>query len=367
MKTLIVGAGIAGLATARALELKGFEVDIVERHTASPTAGQGLFLPGNATRALAILGILEEVLKIAFPIDAQRILTSRGVVVNEVATQTVWGDCGPCLALPRAKLIDALRKSLRTTRISYGMSVKATRLRNGVREVQFNDDSIGDYDLVIGADGIRSVLREESLGGAVPRPLGMCCWRLAVENPNQVDAWTAMLGKKRTLLAIPMSSSELYIYADCPTAEFGDGSIRVLKEHFSSFGNPLGTIIANLDEKTVAHTATLEEIPPCRFIGDRIVLVGDAAHACSPSMAQGAGMALEDAIVLANCLARNGQTDRPLEEFYMRRIERVDWVRQQCHARDKLRSASDLVRNLVLRHFGTSLYSRSYRPLTKNL
>ncbi len=367
MRVLIVGAGIAGLATAKALELNGMEPEIVERHDTSPTSGQGIFLLGNATRALAALGLLEQISQSAFKITAQRILSSRGIVLNDVSTQSVWKDCGPCLALPRQTLIDVIKSSLATTTVRYGTTVKTTTPRPNGREVVFSDGRVSSYDLVVGADGIRSPLRAATFPEPALRSLDMACWRFVVDNRGEVDAWTAMLGKKRTLLGIPLSGSKLYIYADCSLRDFADGSLTVLKGLFANFDAPLGSIIADLDESTALHRSNLEEVLARRYVAERLVLIGDAAHACSPNMAQGAGMAIEDALVLANLLDASGPSEPSLNEFHERRMTRVAWVQQQCRARDKLRGSSDLVRNLVLRHFGTALYKRSYRPLTHPL
>ncbi|MEK1889808.1 MAG: FAD-dependent monooxygenase [Phyllobacterium sp.] len=363
MRILIVGAGIAGLAAAKALELNGLRADVVERSAAPPTSGQGIFLLGNASRALADLGVLKQVERHAFAIRAQRILSSSGEVLNAVATEPFWESCGPCLALPRRTLLDVLLASLRETEVSYGKSVMSVEVRGNVRTVQFEDGRISEYDLVIGADGIRSLLREGSFIATSPRSLGLCCWRMVVGNLDKLDSWTAMLGKKRTALAIPLSASDLYVYADCSASEFGDGSVAVLKKLFADFGDPLGPIIASLTDQVVIHRAKLEEVPADRFIADRLVLVGDAAHASSPSMAQGAAVAVEDAIALAGSLATVSPIDGALDAYYRRRKARVEWVQHQCHARDRLRGAPDIVRNFLLRHVGTALYKRSYAPL----
>jgi len=365
MRILIVGSGIAGLAVAKALELKGFTPDVVDRFNTPPTSGQGIFLLGNATRALGELGLLDEVHRSSFPIAAQRILSATGKLLNDVATDSFWGACGPCLALPRRVLLDVLLSSLKRTRVSFGRAVIGTEGHATVRTVDFEDGSRSEYDLVIGADGVRSLLRSSAFADAHPRSLGLSCWRMVVRNPGHLGAWTAMLGKRRTALAIPLNASDLYVYADCSTEEFADGSIPTLKTLFADFGDPLGSMISSLPANVVIHRARLEEIPAGRYIADRLVIVGDGSHASSPSMAQGAGMAIEDAIALADSLAGASSIDLALDRYYKRRKARVEWVQKQCHARDKLRMAPNAVRNLLLRHVGNALYRRSYEPLTE--
>ncbi|WP_409995906.1 FAD-dependent monooxygenase [Rhizobium leguminosarum] len=95
--------------------------------------------------------------------------------------------------------------------------------------------------------------------------------------------------------------------------------------------------------------------------------MGDAAHASSPSMAQGAGMALEDALILAGTIASSNDITSALEAFHRQRLDRVSWVQKQCHARDKLRNSPNIIRNAVIRHFGTRLYHRAYIPLAKDI
>jgi 2-polyprenyl-6-methoxyphenol hydroxylase-like FAD-dependent oxidoreductase len=367
MKILIVGAGIAGLAMAKALEIRGLSAEIAERRHSFSTAGHGIFLLGNATRALADLNLLESVDARAYPITAQRILSCRGEILNDVDTRSVWGGCGPCLALPRQALLSVLQQSLARTTIRYDTTVTLTMNRVDKREVFFFDGRVDDYDLVIGADGVRSCLRAASFTQSAPRTLGTACWRMMVDNNGQIDAWTAMLGSKRTLLAIPVSPSQLYLYADCPVSEFGDGSVQVLKKLFSAFEEPLGALITGLDPQTPIHRAGVEEVFAKPYVATRLALIGDAAHASSPSMAQGAGMALEDAVVLADCLAGAISVDDALSRFYHLRKQRVQWVQKQCHARDKLRASPDVLRNLILRKFGTGLYKRSYTPLLSSL
>src|SRR5215475_9258475 len=101
MRILIVGAGIAGLALAKALAQRGLTADLIERHAGQPSAGAGLYLPGNAGRALSELGVLSKVSAIAVPIHAQRFLDARGRQLSVTQTEEVWAECGPCLALPR--------------------------------------------------------------------------------------------------------------------------------------------------------------------------------------------------------------------------------------------------------------------------
>lgn len=367
MKILIVGAGIAGLAAARALQLRGYRPEIVERHAEPPTAGQSIFLLGNAMRALGDLGLKEQIQELSFPVASQTILSSRGALLNHVVTDRVWGSCGPCVALLRKPLVDALRNSLVQTQIEFGTTVLHTIHRGDRRDVYFSDGRVAEYDLIIGADGIRSSMRAANFSATAPRSLGLSAWRLLTDNRYAIESWTAMLGSGRTLLAIPLSKSELYLYADCATKDFGNGSIPTLKMLFRDFAAPLGAVVADLDDEVQAHRSDIEEVASREYLANRLVLIGDAAHAASPSMAQGAGMAIEDAVVLAECISRAQPMHRALSEFRELRKHRVEWVQKQSRARDKLRTAPDIVRNTILRTIGSKLYRRSYGSLLEPL
>ncbi|RVK33822.1 FAD-dependent monooxygenase [Sinorhizobium meliloti] len=367
MRVLIAGAGIAGLSAARALEAKGIECEVVERREQPPTEGAGIFLLGNAARALGDLGLLDQVRSVAYPIATQRILSSSGSVLNDVRTAEVWKDCGPCLALSRRSFAAILQSSLKPGTVSYGLEAVSTASRGEKRMVRFSDGREREYDLVVGAAGVNSPLRSAVFGPNAARQIDISCWRLVAPNNGEIDGWTAMLGNGRTLLGIPISERGTYVYADCRSSEFGDGSIDVLKGLFSGFAGPLGPIVTALESDAAVHRAVLQEVPAKRWIADRHVLIGDAAHACSPSMGQGAGMALEDALVLAELVAQGGPVDGILERFHQARIGRVEWVQKKSRARDKLRSGSSTIRNAVLRMFGDGLYRRTYEPLTRPL
>ncbi len=347
--------------------MRGYHPEIVERQTASPTAGQSIFLLGNAMRALENLGLQDQVSKVSFPIQTQTIFSSRGKLLNHVQTPSVWDTCGPCVAVTRPSLMELMRNSLISTRIDFGTTVMRTVLRRDKREVYFSDGRVSDFDLVIGADGVRSSIRAASFTLAAPRSVGLSAWRLLTDNRYQITGWTAMLGSGRTLLAIPLPNAKLYIYADCPTREFGSGSIEQLKRLFAGFAPPLGHIVADISDGADAHRAEIEEVPYRDHAAERLVLIGDAAHASSPSMAQGAAMAMEDAIVLAACLSRKQTVERAISQFGELRKRRVDWVQKQSNARDKLRGAPDVVRNMLLRTLGTKLYHRSYDMLVEPL
>ncbi|MBY5533666.1 hypothetical protein HFO58_10895 [Rhizobium leguminosarum] len=258
---LIAGAGIAGLAMAKALELKGQACEIVERASHLPTAGAGIFLLGNATRVLERLNLLEEVEAAAHPILKQRIFNDAGSLLNEVATESVWRGCGPCFALSRQNFVRILASSLMSTEIQHEKSILDVEPSGGFQRVTFSDGSCSHYTAVIGADGIRSSLRTSLFDPKPPYPLGITCWRFVTENNTGLDSWTAMVGRRRTLLAIPISKAHIYVYADCPSVDVQRPSLSFLKKHFVDFAAPLGQIVSKLDTPREVHSSVLEEIP----------------------------------------------------------------------------------------------------------
>ena len=337
MEILIVGAGIAGLSLALALKNKGVSVDIVERKSKGLQIGAGLYLPGNATRAFGELGLQAELTKIATPILRQRFLDQRGVELSAVDTSATWSSCGDCLAVRRSELHTILETAFENP-IKRGEIVSLSNLTNGTH-VRFSDGETARYDLVVGADGLNSSIRRLAFGETPPCYVGNVCWRFVTKNHVGIDAWTAMVGGGRTLLAVPLTSSEVYVYADIAVGEEGSAALDMrspLPTLFAGFGGPIMPLIDAPIERETIHFGRINQVKLQSWVERRVVLVGDAAHASSPSMAQGAGMAVEDSLILAEELTASENTDQALQNYEMRRRPRVNWVQKQCEARDRI-------------------------------
>jgi 2-polyprenyl-6-methoxyphenol hydroxylase-like FAD-dependent oxidoreductase len=368
MRVLIVGGGIAGFAMARALEQQGFSPDLIERKADVPQGGTGLYLPGNAARALQALGLQDSITALAVPIRAQLILDRRGRQLSVTQTQDVWAPCGPCLALPREALHTGLRNSLRETRLRFDTTITGIRSLENSSMVTFTDGTTCEYDLIIGADGINSHVRQSLFPEVSPMYTGNVCWRFITTDSVGIDAWTVMLANGMSLLAIPIGGDKLYVYADMAVSdqEARRGPILFPRDALlNTFGAPLSSLVTQLPANAQVHASRIEQVVMEDWVKGHVVLIGDAAHASSPSMAQGAAMAMEDALILAETLSGTANISDALATYMHKRKPRVDWVQKQCVARDKMRRLPAWGRIPLLKLAGNRLYKRSYTPLTE--
>jgi FAD-dependent urate hydroxylase len=360
-RILVVGAGIAGLAVARALARAGFSVEVVEREPAWAEAGTGIYLPGNACRALRALGLEQAVSERGVVISRQRVSNDRGRLLVEVDLEELWDGVGPCLALQRADLHAVLLDGARDVPIRMGADVRGLREQHATPSVEFGDGTAGDYDLVIGADGIRSTVRRLAFGDdATVRPVGQMGWRFVTACPPEITTWSVMLGHRRAFLTIPIGNGRVYCYCDVVSTS-GQDRDDDLGQLFSGFAEPVPELLDSVPD--LVHRSTIEEVALDSWVRGWVVLVGDAAHATSPNMAEGAAMALEDALVLAESLRRLEAIPAALSAFEARRRPRTDWVLAQTHRRDRTRYLPTAVRNPVLRAFGRRIFRSNYRPL----
>jgi len=367
LRILVVGAGIAGLGAARALRQRGLAADVVEREPAWTHTGAGIYLPGNAARAMRALGLELAVAQRGTLITHQRLCDHRGRLLADIDLAALWGDVGPCLALHRADLHEILASEDDAVTARMGLPVQRLSQQDDAVTVEFGDGTSDLYDLVIGADGIHSTVRRLTLDSGAARPVGQLAWRFVTECPPEVTTWTVLLGRDVTFLAVPIGRGRVYCYCDTPTERTprlqGADVKGSLADLLAEFAAPVPAILDALGPDGEVHVSPIEEVKLDGWSRGSVLLIGDAAHATSPNMAEGAAMALEDGLVLADCLASESDITQAVTRFQTRRRPRTQWVLAQTHRRDRTRNLPPAIRNLVLRRWGRHIFHANYRPL----
>ncbi len=303
-RTLIVGGGIAGLTAATALHRRGIPVEVAERTPEFGIIGSGITIQANASAVLDALDIplpAEDVV----PIGEFHMLDPKGHSLMSGNAARIMPE-PPSFNVHRADLHRLLLAAAEGVPLRPGRAVTAiTPGPDGV-EVEFDDGERGRWDLVVGADGARSAVRRSLLGeaGAALRYSGQTCWRFAIEAPDLVptvtlEQWTP--GKRAG--AVPLARGRIYVYLveSAPEGTPGPGTNHpdIVREKFSGQHPLLDPILERLGPETPIHHGDLCEHAAVHFGAGRVLLIGDAAHAMTPNLGQGAGTAIEDAGALA--------------------------------------------------------------------
>jgi 2-polyprenyl-6-methoxyphenol hydroxylase-like FAD-dependent oxidoreductase len=363
-RLLVVGGGIAGFGLLRALSLQGVSCTLVERLPAPPGSGLGLNLPGNAVRALAALGLADEVVDRGVRIRRREYRNSAGRLLFAVDEEAFWGAVGPSVCLRRGDLLDVLRAGTAEVTPRWDTPlVLAELVDDGVR-VELGSGSTETYDFVVGADGVHSSVRRALLPADNPRRSLMteASWRFTAPNPG-VDGWTVWSGARGTLLLIPVDEEHVYGYASTTRGGAAGDDPQWLGTTFAGFAEPVPTTVAAvLDARDELYYSPVEEVRRQRWSRGRLVVIGDAAHATGPVWAQGAAMALEDCLVLADLLAR-GHWSTVGAEFERLRRPRVTHVQAATDKMSRIAGLPARLRDLVAPLLGPRAYREAYGPL----
>lgn len=333
-RILIVGGGIGGLSLAIGLGRIGVRADLVEIQKAWAVYGVGIIQPGNAIRAYKALGVADRCLERGFVYKRQRLYDANGSLLAErtmppVEGLDMVGNCG----IPRPVLQDILVSEATAfgSNVRLGVTVDALRDRGDAVEVSFTDNSSQTYDLVVGADGTFSKIRSMVFGDVYkPRFSGQGCWRFTTEKPPEMDYSATFYGPNKAGL-IPLTHTSMYMFIT--TTEPGnpwmpeDRLHDLMRERLSGHSGFAADIRDRIQRPQDVVYKPLETIlvPPPWNCG-RVLLIGDAAHTTTPHHAQGAAMAVEDAVVLSELLAQDGDVPSVLEQFIARRWERCKLV-----------------------------------------
>ncbi|MER5439424.1 FAD-dependent oxidoreductase [Streptomyces sp. NPDC002790] len=333
---LVIGGGAAGNAATILLRRADVTVDLIEaKDDWNATAGSGITLQGNALRVLRELGVWEQVEQSGYGFGAVGITAPDGTVLHVAEDLRTGGDDLPAtvgMQRPHLQrvLIDAVRASGATVRLG----VRATHFEQSADTegvtVRFTDGGESHYDLVIAADGLGSTTRVAIGIQDKPEPTGMAIWRVAAPRPSGVTRTDLAYGGPAYIAGYcPTSESTLYAYvveanrdrATIPVDSYADEMRRLA----STYGGHWPEITASItDPAQVNYTWFDRMLVEGAWHRGRVVLVGDAAHCCPPTLAQGAALSLEDALVLTEMLTTTDVWDDALfQAYYERRIARV--------------------------------------------
>jgi 2-polyprenyl-6-methoxyphenol hydroxylase-like FAD-dependent oxidoreductase len=336
-KVLVVGGGIAGLTTAAALDRYGFATELVERQPTWSAPGAGFLVHANGMRMLRALGLDQGVVSAGTVVQRWQFYDAQGCLLSDTDLTAVWGEVGPCIGIVRPWLHSALSKGVADVPCRLGTAVTSLMQDDRSVTVAFSDGTSGAYDLVVGADGIRSTVRALTLGAMPPIYLGAMNWRsIAPIRPAGLESALQMhVDDGRIFGLVTMGAGHTYSFAISIEPQFHDpmeGRLDRLRVRFAGFGPRVQDYLAALERDDQIICSALEWVPLEKVYSGRVVLVGDAAHASSPMLGQGGCMAMEDAYVLAEELRSGASIEAAFTGFAKRRKPRVEWVQEQSMA-----------------------------------
>jgi 2-polyprenyl-6-methoxyphenol hydroxylase-like FAD-dependent oxidoreductase len=335
-KILIVGGGIGGLTAAIALRHKGIPVEIIERDPDWTVYGVGIIQQMNVIRAMDEIGVLEAYLSKAYGFDRTTIFVGpHGHKEAEFDAPRLAGPQFPSNAgIRRTDLQNVLADEAAAVGANVRLGLTITDLvddGDGV-DVTFSDGSAGRYDIVIGADGVFSSTRQMIMPDAPkPRYTGQWVWRYNLPRPAGIDGIHIFAGPCNAGL-VPMNNDLIYMFllSEEP-ADFthpAEGWAAAMRDRASRMAPP--QIATHIDQITDDDGVVARPLEVVLLEGDwhkgRVVLLGDAVHAATPHLAQGAGMAIEDALVLADEIARARTSEAAFAAYRDRRLARVTHV-----------------------------------------
>jgi 2-polyprenyl-6-methoxyphenol hydroxylase-like FAD-dependent oxidoreductase len=326
---LIAGAGIGGLTLASALRKAGLSATVFERAEALRPVGAGITVQMNAMAALRTIGLADAVAEAGATLSSAATLRPSGQTLARMAFDELQREFGvPMIAIHRARLQAVLLAQ--AGEVQTGRAVKGLREEGQQVTVELSDGSTATGDLLVGADGLHSVVRREVLGDAPLRYSGYTSWRGIVKAASLVQpgSTSETWGPGARFGIVPIGHGEVYWFATANAPAGGKdepGQARAhLLERFRGWHAPITALLEATSEENIVRTDINDRPPVTHWSKGHVTLLGDAAHPMTPNMGQGGCQAIEDAVVLANCLAREADIPAALAAYERRRIERAN-------------------------------------------
>ena len=350
----VVGAGLGGMTVAGFLQRAGFAVTIYEQAPAFSRIGAGIILSANAMKVLRRLGLEQMVVHIGIKADcyiSRAWDTGETMYKIEFDAESEARFGGPYANIHRGDLHAVLEKGVVPGSIAFNHRLAALDERRDAIRLAFDNGVTVEADIVVGADGVNSKVREYLLGLEPPRCIGMAAQRAIF--PTQalrgfkIPDCTKWWGPDRHILVYFMTSrrDEVYVIGVAPRATWDSDAASLpssRQELFKNFGDFHADLLRVIEVTTdVTVWPIFDRERNDRWSGGRIVLLGDACHPMRPFMAAGGAMAIEDAAILSRCLAQFDEADEAYHWYEATRIDRVGDAQRISIENSWMRGATD--------------------------
>jgi len=384
LRILVVGAGVGGISIARALLRDGHDVTVFERRPDVEAAGGAVTIWSNGATVLDQLGV--NMNGAGQVLSSLRVRTATGRPVATVDLAAIADGLGaPIRMVPRRVVLERLLEGFPTDRIRCNArAVGAVSTDDGVR-LDFEDGSWADGDLLIGADGLHSMVRD-IVGAPAAEPTGWCSWQGLITLPSLADKHVAqmIIGEHGNLGLWPAGGSDVQWWFDLPWSPDDvrpEAPVDMIRAHFNGWSDSVDRILATLTDEDLARSPFPHFRHPIPDSGQgAMTLLGDAAHTMPPTLAQGTNQALLDTMVLRRALLdlQRGLTGRRhscrdlsgalrwYENTRRRKVRAVSFVTtlQVARSESALRPAAMISDRFMTRAFTTFLRAVSHRRIS---
>ncbi|MEJ7682972.1 MAG: FAD-dependent monooxygenase [Segetibacter sp.] len=369
----VIGGGIAGLATAVALQQKGYNVKVFESASDIRDSGGGLVLAVNAVKSLRKLGIENAIRSVRREMPVFKVLDSKGKIISDMEDDFLIKTFGiNNIAISRNALLNALKSQVNDNCIETGKRAVNFHSFDNSIQIQFEDGTFYNTDYLIAAEGVHSNIRQQLLPNSKPRYAGYTCWRAVIDTPasNQKFGFEA-LGKEGRCGITPLADNKTYWFAVVNAPRNSEAMKKMganeLWQRFKNYPEPLPSLIKQTKDNEIIWSDIVDIKPISTFAFDNVLLVGDTAHATTPKMAQGACQAIEDAAVLLDILDKEQNIKTAFKQFEQRRVKRTHKIVKGSWTLGKISQLENPImialRNFLFRHIPQSTTTKQLKEI----